>query len=221
MGMPEVGVGFFPDVGGTWLLSRAPGELGTYYGLTGTTMTGADAVYARLADVLVASERWPELRGALTQAPENAGAAEVRAIIGRFAVADAVAPIAERQSWIDAVFGHDSVEEIVMALAHETSDFAQATLQTMLEKSPTGLKLTLKLLREARASSSLQECLIREYRAALEIFVNHDFPEGIRAAVIDKDRNPQWQPARLELVTPDIIARYFMPRGADELTFPN
>ncbi|HEY8334242.1 MAG TPA: enoyl-CoA hydratase/isomerase family protein [Tardiphaga sp.] len=221
MGMPEVGVGFFPDVGGTWLLSRAPGELGTYYGLTGTTMTGADAVYARLADVLVASERWPELRGALTQAPANAGAAEVRAIIGRFAVADAVAPIAERQSWIDAVFGHDSVEEIVMALAHETSDFAQATLQTMLEKSPTGLKLTLKLLREARASSSLQECLIREYRAALEIFVNHDFPEGIRAAVIDKDRNPQWQPARLELVTPDIIARYFMPRGADELTFPN
>jgi enoyl-CoA hydratase len=83
------------------------------------------------------------------------------------------------------------------------------------------LKLTLKLLRMARNSSSLEQCLAREYAAALEIFVNHDFPEGIRAAVIDKDRNPQWQPARIEDVTPDIIARYFVSRGADELTFPN
>lgn len=221
MGMPEVGIGFFPDVGGTWLLSRAPGELGTYFGLTGTTMTGADAVYAHLADAVVASENWPALREALTRVPAKADRNEVQAIIDRFAIADAMAPIAQHRAWIDAVFGHDSVEDIVMALAHETSDFAQATLQTMLEKSPTGLKLTLKLLRAARASSSLEECLTREYRAALEIFVNHDFPEGIRAAVIDKDRNPQWQPARLEQVTPDILARYFQSRGADELTFPN
>jgi enoyl-CoA hydratase len=68
---------------------------------------------------------------------------------------------------------------------------------------------------------SLEQCLAREYRAALQIFVSHDFPEGVRAAVIDKDRNPQWQPARIEDVTPEIIARYFVPRGPDELTFPN
>jgi enoyl-CoA hydratase len=221
MGMPEVGIGFFPDVGGTWLLSRAPGELGTYFGLTGTTMTGADAVHAQLADVVVASKNWPALREALTRASAKADHRAVQAIIDCFVMVDAVAPIAQHRAWIDAVFGHDSVEEIVTAVVHETSDFALATLRTVLEKSPTGLKLTLKLLRDARASSSLEECLTREYRAALEIFVNHDFPEGIRAAVIDKDRNPQWQPARLENVTPDMLARYFESRGADELTFPN
>jgi enoyl-CoA hydratase len=90
-----------------------------------------------------------------------------------------------------------------------------------LGNSPTGLKLTLKLLRMARGSTSLEECLVREYRAALEIFVNHDFPEGIRAAVIDKDRSPHWLPARIEEVTPEMIARYFVPRGQDELSFPN
>ncbi|MDB5504464.1 MAG: Enoyl-CoA hydratase/isomerase [Tardiphaga sp.] len=218
MGMPEVGIGFFPDVGGTWLLSRAPGELGTYYGLTGVTMTGADAVYARLANILIGSDDWAALRDALTQTPAGADAATVRAIMDRFAV-EPTAPIAAQQAMIDASFGHDSIEEIVTALAHQSSEFAQATLGAILEKSPTGLKLTLKLLRMARQSASLEQCLIREYAAALEIFVNHDFPEGIRAAVIDKDRHPNWQPARLEQVTPEMITRYFAPRGADELTF--
>jgi enoyl-CoA hydratase len=219
-GMPEVAVGFFPDVGGTWLLSRAPGELGTYFGLTGTTMTGADAVYAGLADVLIASDQWPALRQALTGASETTDARAVRAIIDGFA-STVVAPIAAQQQTIDALFGHDTIEEIVTALAHHNSGLAQSALQSMLGNSPTGLKLTLKLLRMARRSASLEECLTREYAAALEIFVNHDFPEGIRAAVIDKDRNPHWMPARIEAVTPEIIARYFVPRGADELTFPN
>jgi enoyl-CoA hydratase len=221
VGMPEVSVGFFPDVGGTWLLSRAPGELGTYFGLTGQAMTGADAVYAGFADVVVASDKLPALREALTRAPDQASAKAVRAIINGFATPNVAAPIAAQQGLIDALFGHDSIEEIVTALAHHPSEFAQGALQSILGNSPTGLKLTLKLLRMARSSSSLEECLSREYAAALEIFVNHDFPEGIRAAVIDKDRNPQWKPARIEDVTPEIIARYFVPRGADELTFPN
>lgn len=219
LGMPEVGVGFFPDVGGTWLLANAPGELGAYYGLTAATMTGRDAVYAGMADVAIATSSWPALREALVNTPANANAAEVTAIMQKFAIAETPAPVAAQQATIDAAFGHDSVEEIVTALAHDHSEFAQATLAAILDKSPTGLKLTLKLLREARASKSLEECLSREYRAALEIFVNHDFPEGVRAAVIDKDRNPQWKPARLADVTPDLIARYFEPRGADELVF--
>jgi enoyl-CoA hydratase len=221
VGMPEVGVGFFPDVGGTWLLSRAPGELGTYFGLTGTAMTGADAVYAGLADVVVASNQLPALRAALTQAPKRATGEAVRAIIGEYAMPPAAAPVAAQRPLVDALFGHDSIEEIVTALAHHGSEFAQATLQTILGNSPTGLKLTLKLLRLARSSTSLEQCLVCEYRAALEIFVSHDFPEGIRAAVIDKDRNPHWSPARIEEVTPQIIARYFVPRGEDELKFPN
>jgi enoyl-CoA hydratase len=220
IGMPEVGVGFFPDVGGSWLLSRAPGELGTYFGLTGTPMTGADAVYAGLADVVVASGRLPALREALTQVPDSATTEDVDAILDRFAMPDAVAPIAAFQPLIDALFGQDSIEAIVTALAHHDSEFAQASLQTILGNSPTGLKLTLQLLRLARGAASLEECLAREYRAALEIFVSHDFPEGIRAAVIDKDRSPRWSPARIEEVTPEIVARYFMPRGQDELKFP-
>ena len=221
LAMPEVGIGFFPDVGGTWLLSRSPGEVGTYYGLTGQTMNGADAVYAGFADVVAPSRQLPALREALTRAPANVNAADVRAIIDGFAALDAAAPIAARQHLIDALFGPDSIEEIVTSLAHHDSELARTTLGTILEKSPTGLKLTLELLRMARKSASLRECLVREYRAALKIFVNHDFPEGIRAAVIDKDRNPQWKPARIEEVTPELIARYFVSRGADELTFPN
>jgi enoyl-CoA hydratase len=220
LGMPEVAVGFFPDVGGTWLLSRAPGELGTYFGLTGTPMTGADAVYARFADVVVEAAGWPALRETLTQASAGVTAAEVRGTLGRFAT-NAVAPIIAKQSLIDRLFGHDSVEEIIAALANDGSEFSTATLRTILGNSPTGLKLTLKLLRMARGSASLEECLVREYRAALEIFVNHDFPEGIRAAVIDKDRTPHWLPARIEEVTPEMIARYFVPRGQDELSFRN
>jgi enoyl-CoA hydratase len=221
VGMPEVSVGFFPDVGGSWLLSRAPGELGTYFGLTGQAMTGTDAVYAGFADVVVASDKLPALREALTRASDHSDAMKVRAIIDGFATPKAPAPIAAHRELIDALFGHDSIEEIVTALAHHTSEFAQGALQSILGNSPTGLKLTLKLLRMARDSSSLEECLSREYAAALEIFVNHDFPEGIRAAVIDKDRNPQWKPARIEGVTPAMIARYFAPRGADELKFAN
>jgi enoyl-CoA hydratase len=220
LGMPEVAVGFFPDVGGTWLLSRAPGELGTYFGLTGTPMTGADAVYARFADVVVEAAGWPALRETLTQASAGVTAAEVRGTLDRFAM-NAIAPIIAKQSLIDRLFGHDSVEEIIAALANDGSEFSTATLRTILGNSPTGLKLTLKLLRMARGSASLEECLVREYRAALEIFVNHDFPEGIRAAVIDKDRTPHWLPARIEEVTPEMIARYFVPRGQDELSFRN
>jgi enoyl-CoA hydratase len=202
-------------------LSRAPGELGTYYGLTGTTMGGTEAVYAHLADAVVAAARWPELREALTRAPGRATSADVRAIIDRFATSGANAPIAAQRSVIDTLFGHDSIEDIVAALAREKSEWAQKTLQAILANSPTGLKLTLKLLRLARASTSLEQCLAREYRAALEIFVNHDFPEGIRAAVIDKDRNPRWSPSRIEDVTPELIARYFAPHHDDQLNFPN
>ncbi|NVN87409.1 MAG: enoyl-CoA hydratase/isomerase family protein [Rhodopseudomonas sp.] len=221
IGMPEVGIGFFPDVGGTWLLSRSPGEIGTYFGLTGETMNGADAIHAKFADAYVPSQAWPALRTALTAAPVGASAEQVSSIIARFAATLEFGPAQRHSAEIDALFGPDSIEEIVIALAHQTSEFAQATLQTLLGKSPTSLKVALKLLRMAREAASLEACLINEYRAALQVFVSADFVEGIRAAVIDKDRNPQWQPARIENVTPEIVARYFIHRGGDELKFPD
>ncbi len=209
--MPEVGLGFFPDVGGTWLLSRAPGEIGTYYALTGQPMNGADAIYARAADDLIDSADWHALRDALTKAPAPADTESVRALIGRFTKSNMSAPIAQHRKIIDEVFAHDAMEDIMSALERAGSEFAAATLKALSDKSPTSLKVALKLLRMARASKSLKECLNREYNAALEVFVSAEFLEGVRAAIIDKDRNPKWSPSRLSDVTPEIVNRYFAP----------
>ena len=111
------------------------------------------------------------------------------------------------------------MEDIFASLAHDGSELAVATLKTLNEKSPRGMVVTLKLLRLARASSSLEQCLVREYRAALEVFRSDDFREGVRAAVIDKDRNPRWSPPRIEDVTPEMLAPYLATIGADELVF--
>lgn len=218
--MPEVGIGFFPDVGGTHLLSRAPGEVGTYFGLTGDIMNGADAIYAGFADRYVPSQQWSELRAALTQAPQGASAEAVFDIIDGFAVAPEPGPAQRHRAEIDRLFAHDTIEAIVAALEADGSEFAQATLKAIRTKSPTSLKVTLRLLRSARLAPSLEACLIDEYRAALEVFVSAEFIEGVRAAVIDKDRQPKWQPVRIEDVGDDIVARYFVHRGAMELTFP-
>lgn len=212
MAMPEVSLGFFPDVGGTWLLSRAPGELGTYFGLTGQNASGADALAAGMADVLIDSANWPALRDALTQLAPGTDAASVMAKLQSISAPDQTGPVTAQRALIDRAFAHDSVEAIVAALEADQSDFAKATLKAMSEKSPRGLKVTLALLRLARQSASLEECLSREYLAALEVFDSADFVEGVRAAIIDKDRNPKWQPPDLAGVTPEIVARYLAPR---------
>jgi enoyl-CoA hydratase len=210
MSMPEAGLGFFPDVGGTWLLANAPGEIGTYYALTGTPMSGADAIYAKAADALIKSSDWPGLRDALTKTASGAGDGDVDAIIRKFTAAQD-APIAQHRILIDRAFGHEAVEEIIAELERDGSEFAKAALKAMNEKSPTSLKLTLKLLRLARVSKSLKECLNREYVAALEVFVSAEFLEGVRAAIIDKDRSPNWSPSRVSDVTPEIVDKYFKP----------
>jgi enoyl-CoA hydratase len=219
LAMPEVGLGFFPDVGGTWLLSHSPGEIGTYFGLTGQTMNGPDAVYAGFADAVVPSGKLGALREALTKVRAGATSADVKAVIDSFATGERAGPVAALQSRIDEWFAHDRMEDIFAALHRDGSELAQSTLITLNKKSPRGMVVTLKLLRLARGSSSLQECLVREYRAALEVFASDDFREGVRAAVIDKDRKPKWSPPRIEDVTPKMIAPYFAELGADELVF--
>ncbi|MGY2935302.1 enoyl-CoA hydratase/carnithine racemase [Bradyrhizobium sp. GM6.1] len=219
LAMPEVGLGFFPDVGGTWLLSRSPGEIGTYFGLTGQTMNGPDAIHARFADAVVSAAKWPELRDALTKVRQGVTAADVSKLINGFATREIAGPVAAKEPAIDALFGFDRMQDIFAALKRDGSEFALATLKTLNEKSPRGMVVTLKLLRLARTASSLEECLVREYRAALEVFRSDDFREGVRAAVIDKDRNPTWSPSRIEDVTPDMLAHYLAEIGADELKF--
>jgi enoyl-CoA hydratase len=219
LAMPEVGLGFFPDVGGTWLLSHAPGEIGTYFGLTGQTMNGPDAIHAKFADAVVPTTKLPALREAVTKICPGANSAEVKVLIDGFATGETSGPVAAMQAKIDSWFAHDRMQDIVAALQADGSELAQTTLKTLGEKSPRGMVVTLRLLRLARASSSLQECLVREYRAALEVFASDDFREGVRAAVIDKDRNPKWSPPRIEDVTPEMVAPYFAEIGADELKF--
>jgi enoyl-CoA hydratase len=219
LAMPEVGLGFFPDVGGTWLLSRSPGELGAYFGLTGQTMNGPDAIHARFADAVVPSGKLPALRDVLTKVRLGATSEEIKTLIDGFATGETSGPVAALQPSIDVWFTHERMEDIVAALQRDGSELAQATLKTLGEKSPRGMVVALKLLRLARASTSLEECLVREYRAALQVFASDDFREGVRAAVIDKDRNPRWSPSRIEDVTPEMVAPYFADIGADELVF--
>jgi enoyl-CoA hydratase len=219
LAMPEVGLGFFPDVGGTWLLSRSPGEIGTYFGLTGQTMNGPDAIYARFADAVVPSGQLAALREKLVNLSAGVNSAEVKAVIDGFATGEASGPVAAMQPQIDRWFAHDRMQDIVATLQRDGSELAQSTLKTLNEKSPRGMVVALKLLRLARGSTSLEQCLVREYRAALEVFASDDFREGVRAAVIDKDRNPRWSPPAIEEVTPEMVAPYFAEIGADELKF--
>src|SRR4029078_9280586 len=178
LAMPEVGLGFFPDVGGTWLLSHSPGEVGTYFGLTGQTMNGPDAIHAKFADAVVSSSKLRVLREALTKVRAGATSADVKALIAGFATGETAGPVAAMQAKIDALFYHDRMEDIGAALQRDGSDFAQATSKTLNEKSPRGMVVALKLLRLARTARSLEECLVREYRAALAVFAGDDFREG-------------------------------------------
>ena len=219
LAMPEVGLGFFPDVGGTWLLSHAPGEIGTYFGLTGQTMNGPDAVYAGFADAVVPVGKLPALREELTKLRAGVSKAEVTSLVDSFATGETAGPVAALRPQIDGWFAHDRMQDIFAALERDGSELAQSTLRTLNEKSPRGMVVTLKLLRLARQSSSLEQCLVREYRAALEVFASDDFREGVRAAVIDKDRDPKWSPPRIEDVTPEMLAPYFASLSKDELVF--
>jgi enoyl-CoA hydratase len=219
LAMPEVGLGFFPDVGGTWLLSHSPGEIGSYFGLTGQTMNGPDAIHARFADAVVASAKLGALRETLTKVRPGTTSGEIKILIDGFATGETSGPVAAMQPKIDAWFAHDRMQDIVASLQRDGSELAQSTLKTLNEKSPRGMVVTLKLLRLARGAMSLEQCLVREYRAALEVFKSDDFREGVRAAVIDKDRNPKWSPAGIEDVTSEMIAPYFAGIGADELVF--
>ena len=206
--MPETGIGYLPDVGGTWLLPRAPGELGTYLGLTGAQIGAADAILCGLADTFVPSASLPDLVQAL------AGGEDVEAALGRLANDPGPAPLAAHRAVIDRCFAFDMVDEIVAALDADGSDFAAETRATLLAKAPSSLVLTLCLLRLGRAAPTLEACLEREFHASLALLEEGDFREGIRAAVIDKDKSPRWTPPTLAEVDPARIARWLEVRAA-------
>lgn len=213
LAMPETGIGFFPDVGGSWLLSRPGSEFGTFMGLTGTIVGAGDAIRASLADFCVPSDRFEELRSTLSALPKGANATEVGETISRFAVIAESSYSPEDRALIDRALAHATIEEIISALAAETGDFARKLVETLGTRSPTSLKVTLRMIRLGRDSADLETCLSREYAALPAVLASHDFYEGVRAAVIDKDRNPKWQPATLAAVSQEAVDAYF-PDGA-------
>lgn len=212
IGMPETGIGFIPDVGGTWLLSHTPGQTGTHLGLTAGSVQAGDAIALGLADHYVTTDALPALLEALEGDDVDALAA-VREAAGE----PPASPLSQARSWIDEAYAPEEVTEILARLdASGVPEAAQAAA-TIRRRSPTSLALTLRALRAAATMSSLGAALDQEYRLATRVHAGHDFAEGVRAQVVDKDRNPRWDPARPEDVDPAAIEAYFAPLGPDEL----
>lgn len=208
LAMPETGIGFFPDVGASWLLPRAPGQLGTYLALTGQNIGGADAILTGLADYFVESAALPDLKKKLTSLSPSTTLKAIQSIISSMAVIK-TAPLASYADEINKCFCFDTVEEILSELSKSNTDFAKETISTLEQKSPTSLKVTLRLVRLGQRSENLQVCLQREYAACLQVLKSHDFYEGVRAAIVDKDRQPHWNPKHLEDVREESLDTYF------------
>ncbi|MBB2842332.1 UNVERIFIED_ORG: enoyl-CoA hydratase [Rhizobium etli] len=211
LAMPETGIGYVPDVGATWLLPQAPGEAGTWLGLTGLDIGAADAIHAGLADRHIASSRLGDVVETLSGLPRGSSSGDVDGVLQAFSEPSGESRLRQNGATIDRAFRFDGVEEILAALAEEQGEFAAETRRVLLTRSPTSLKLALWLLRAGRRSASLAECLDRELGACLQMLDNPDFFEGIRAAVIDKDRNPKWSPASVEAVKAAAVERFLKP----------
>jgi enoyl-CoA hydratase len=204
LGMPETGIGFVPDVGGTWLLSRAPGELGTHLALTGQPAGPADAIHLGLSDHFIARERLPEFADALETE-------DVGAVVARFASKPPAGSLADDAGWIDAAYAGDGVAEIVGRLSHSEEPAARAAAETIGSRSPTALAVALAALRRARQLADLESVLDQEFRVSLRCLGEPDLAEGIRAQVIDKDRTPRWNPASIDNVDPAHVETFFAP----------
>jgi len=204
--MPETGIGFVPDVGGTYLLSRAPGEVGTHLALTGMPIGAADAVLCGLADHFVPSADLPAFIAALATDDVPTALAAYTAPLP-----EAEAEFTRHRSWIDECYAADTVEEIVERLNAHGSEAAKLTAGLILTKSPTALKVTLAAIRRARRLPDLAQVLEQEFLVSCSALTAPDLAEGVRAQVIDKDRNPHWSPATLAEVTEADVERHFTP----------
>jgi len=198
--MPETAIGFFPDIGATFLLPRLPGELGIYLGLTGARVTGADAVHVGLATHFVSREALPALSAALAR--DGVAALGVHAHpLPRFTLSD-------HRGGIDACFAAPTVGDIAQRLRAVDADWAQAALEAFAQVSPSALHWTLKALRRGR-DLTLPQALDAEFALTRTTMAHPDFAEGVRAMVVDKDRNPAWTPNQIEVVDPAAIDALF------------
>jgi enoyl-CoA hydratase len=212
--MPETTIGLFPDVGGGWFMSRFPGETGTYLALTGRSVGQADAYYLGVASHCVPAADFDKIRHAMIESDP------IDPVLEALHQDPGEGEIAPLRDAIDRIFAAETVEDILSRLDAETgshADWARGTASAIRQNAPLSLKITLRQLRMARANTLLKDALVTDFRLATRMVAAHDFREGVRAAIIDKDRSPRWQPASLADVTEEMVASFLAPLGDDEL----
>ncbi|MEV0645376.1 enoyl-CoA hydratase/isomerase family protein [Phytomonospora sp. NPDC050363] len=201
LAMPEVGIGLHPDVGGSRLLAAAPGLTGLHLALTGGSIGAGDAIYAGLADHYMPTARFPELAAALTDGRVPA-----------FGTPPPPGELAQARGWIDECYAAEEVDEILDRLRAHPDPAARAAAKEIEGKSPTSLAVTLRSVRSAAALPSLEAALDQEFRLSSALLHTHDLAEGIRAQIIDKDRDPRWSPP---MADPAFVASCFAPRDRE------
>ena len=209
--MPETGIGLFPDVGGGWFLSRMPDQIGVWLALTGARLKAADCLLAGMATHYVPSDRLEALKAGLIARP-----AAVADLLAAEAGDPGPAPLATHRAEIAALFAHDSVEAIVQALEAADTEWARNQLKAMATKSPQALKVALRQLRLGAALPRFADNMAMEFRIGARVVQRHDFLEGVRAVIVDKDNQPRWDPAHLSGVTQADLDAIFAPLPADE-----
>lgn len=208
--MPETGIGLFPDVGGSYFLPRCPGQLGMYLALTGARLKTADTLYAGVATHFVPVAKWDEL---VERLADDAAPQDVLEALGELVPGDF---LSEHRAAIDRIFGGNSVEEILTTLDAEHTDWASDTAAILRTKSPTSLKIAFLQIREG-AKLSFDDCMRMEFRMVNRIIAGHDFYEGVRATILDKDGAPKWKPSVLKDVSEADVQTYFAPLDSKEL----
>nr|WP_246449347.1 enoyl-CoA hydratase/isomerase family protein [Paracoccus amoyensis] len=198
--MPESGIGLIPDVGGTWLLAHAPGRIGEFLATTGGRMGAGDAIHAGFADIYLPEDEWPALIERLEQTGDT----------GEIATTEAPAsPLADRDL---SAFGGDTIDDIIAALESRSDD---TTLKILRRNSPLSMAAGLAMVRAARSDDRIQDALSREYRFTWRATEMGDFLEGVRAQIIDKDRNPKWSAD----ASPEYVEKMLASLGDDELAW--
>ncbi|MGA7466029.1 enoyl-CoA hydratase/isomerase family protein [Mycobacterium sp.] len=209
--MPEVGIGFIPDVGGAYLLSRAPGSLGLHAALTGAPFSGADAIALGFADHFVPHDKLDTFTKAIA-------ADGVERAIAAHAVEPPPSNLAAQREWIDDCYAGDTILDVVAALRGHDAEAAKDAANLIATRSPIALSVTLEAVRRAANLDTLEDVLAQDYRVSSASLRSHDLVEGIRAQLVDKDRNPKWSQASLAEVTAADVDAYFAPVD-DELKF--
>ena len=215
LAMPETGIGLFPDVGGGWYLARLPGRTGQFLALTGARLDGAECLALGLATHYLPSATLDDAKARISNDP-----AQIEAILNELSVAPPPARILANRDIIDRLFASDRLEDILAALDADDSDWAAKERATLSAKSPQTMKVALRQLAEGATMSDFAAEMAQEYAIGSRVVMMHDFLEGVRAVIIDKDNAPRWSPARADDVSDALIDSIFAPLPESEAWTP-